>query len=228
MLAGSRYNPLSLLSCIVTEVLQHDITIHHFCRRHVRIEDAFHGPRGMMRSLIYQVARYMDGFAVPKFPHNAQSRKLLDSHDLSTLCECFAYVVEQIPNDPVIFCIIDGIDAFERHAWAADCRKVMRNLRDMARGGGDGPVFKLLVTSPGRSRLVGSDFDPEQRMRLASAGSSSRDNPTPRELAQGARRQQVRRDSEVYRGLRASAVAAMKESSEESSDSDLSSASYAD
>ncbi|KPI41078.1 uncharacterized protein AB675_8144 [Cyphellophora attinorum] len=228
MVSGNRYTSLSLLSCIVTDVLQQDITIHHFCRRHVRVDDLFHGPKGMMRNLIHQVARYLNASTALKFPHNPRNRKLLESHDLSTLCACFAYVVEQVPDDPVIFCIIDGIDAFEKHTWAAECRKVMNTLQDMAHGEADGPVFKLLVTSPGRSKFVGSDFDDQQRMRLASAGNTSRDNPTPRELAQGARRQQRRRNSEVYRGLRASAVAAMKESSDESSDSELSSASNPD
>ena len=146
---------LSLTSCLVIECLQGKapaITIHHFCRPHASPKDSIPGPQGMMRSLICQVLQLLPKDANLSFTTSIRYRKPLESYNLHTLCECFANVVKQLPADTVLFCVIDSIDCFEQPEWAEDCWFAIREIQDILHDHDDGPVFKLLVTSPHRSR----------------------------------------------------------------------------
>jgi hypothetical protein len=216
-----RFASLSLLSCLTIAGLEGKepaIPIHHFCRRHISSRDPLHGPRGMMRSLIDQVVRlYQSGLNL-SFASSRRYREQLQAHDLRTLCDCFANVVKQLPHDTVLFCIVDSIDAFERREWEGDCRFMIREIQDILDEYQCGPEFKLLFTSPGRSRYVGGMFAPLNRLFL-SPGGEGRGDPSERDIARGARRQRVM-ESAAFQSLRQAFPA--DDSSGELSDSDFS------
>lgn len=220
----SRYTFLSLLSCVVIDGLQGKdpaITIQHFCGRHVNSHDALNGPKGMMRNLICQLVRHLDNQPGRTFCHSRRSRDQLENHGLQALCQCFKTIVSQLPVDTVLFCIIDGIHAFEKFAWAEDCRLVINELQDLVYEEETGPLFKLLITSPVRSKQLAPNINAQFRVRLSGQASASRDDPTERDIAVGAQiRQRRERDTVAFRSLSSRAVAALDVSSEELSDSD--------
>ncbi|KAJ9616703.1 hypothetical protein H2200_000422 [Cladophialophora chaetospira] len=223
-----RFASLSLTSCLAIECLDDKdpaATIFHFCRRHTFSKDPLQGPQGLMRSLICQVLRLFQneiklGFTATTF---RRYQEQLESYNLQTLCDCFAKVVRQLPREMVLFCIIDGIDSFEKHDWAESCRFMIRELQDILYEYECGPVFKLLVTSPVRSRHVGDTFHSRYRLLLSRDGSSGRNDPTEREKSKsrGARRPKAR-ESDAFRSLRTAFPEGGEESSDGSSDSDFS------
>lgn len=201
-----RFASLSLMSCLAVECLDDKepaISIHHFCRPHVSHKDAMQGPQGMMRSLISQVVRLFPNQMTLSFTASSRYREQLESHNLHILCACFASIIKQLPVDAVLFCVIDSIDCFENREWAEDCRFMMREVQDILYEYEDGPVFKLLVTSPFRSRYVSGTFTPQSRILVSGDGSMGRHNPTPREESMGARwsRAPRARQSDAFRSL---------------------------
>lgn len=211
---------LSLMSCLVIEhsVGQEPaILIHHFCRRHIASKDPIQGPQGMMRSLTSQVLRFFDNQVDLKFNFSHRDREQLESHNLQTLCSCFANVVKQLSPDMVLMCIIDSIDCFERREWAEDCKFMIKEIQDLLYEYDYGPVFKLLITSPARSRCVGGLFKPQHRLLLSNDG-FGRNTPTEREKSMAARRPKAR-ESNTFRSLRNMLPTAVDGSSEELSDS---------
>jgi hypothetical protein len=219
-----RFASLSLMSCLAVECLEGKesaISIHHFCRRHISSKDPVQGPSGMMRSLICQVLRLFHNQVDLGFMSTRRYREQIESHNLHILCDCFANVIKQLPADTVLFCIVDSIDCFERHEWAEDCRFMIREIQDLLYEYDCGPVFKLLVTSPVRSRYVGGTFNSQCRLLLSGDGSGGRNNPTEREMSKGARRPKAK-ESDAFRSLRNMFPAEMEDSSEGLSDSDFS------
>lgn len=189
-----RFASLTLMSCLLIKYLEGKepaISIYHFCGRHISSRDPIQGPQGLMRSLIFQVVRLFDSQVNLSFATSHRYREQLKSHSIRTLCECFASIIKQLPPETVLFCIIDNIDCFEKPQWAEDCRFVIREIQDLLYEDEVGPVFKLLVTSPGRSRYVGATFTSQCRLLLSSAGFAGRNNPTEREMSMGARRSRV-------------------------------------
>lgn len=212
---------LPLMSCLAIKYLEGKepaISIHHFCKRHVSPKDHIQGPQGMMRSLICQVLRLFHNQIDLGFTSGGRYREQLESHNLHILCDCFAQVVKQLPVETVLFCIIDSIDRFERHEWADDCRFMIRELQDILHEYECGPVFKLLVTSPARSRYIGGTFTSRDRLLLSGDGSTGRHDPTEREMSMGPRRPKAR-ESNAFRSLSDMFPAEVEDSSDGLSDS---------
>ncbi|KAK5055419.1 hypothetical protein LTR84_013169 [Exophiala bonariae] len=208
---------LSLMSCLVIEHSP-SLLIQFFCRRHVSSKDPIQGPQGMMRSLTCQVLRFFDQQVDLKFNFDPRDKEQLESHNLQTLCSSFATVVKQLSPDLVLICVIDSIDCFERPAWVEDCKVVIKEIQDLLYEYENGPIFKLLVTSPRRSKGVGNLFRRQKRLLLSSDG-FGRNAPTAREQALSARRPKAR-ESSTFRSLKNMMPAAIEGSSEEVSDSE--------
>jgi hypothetical protein len=199
-----RNTPMSLMSSVVIENL-HDkepaIAIYFFCGSHTSSKDSIKGPHGMMRSLICQILRL---FVVElDFISSRRYREQLQSFNFRTLCDCFGKLVKKLPAETVLFCIIDSICFFEKKEWAEDCRKVANDLQDLADDDELGAVFKLLITSPSRSRYVGDTFPSQCRLLLPADGLSGRDGPTERQISMRARRPAKVKESDIFRSLRA-------------------------
>ena len=183
-----RHTPMSLISTAVIESFEdHEpaVAIHFFCSSHTSSNDPVKGPHGMMRSLICQILRL---FSVKlDFVTSRRYREQLQTYNLRTLCHCFAKLVRQLPMDTVLICVIDSINLFEKKDWEEDCRKAINDLRDLADDDELGALFKLLMTSPSRSRYVGNMLPAQCRMLMPGNESGGRDGPTEREITIRAR-----------------------------------------
>ena len=199
-----RNSPISLMSSIVIESLEDmepAIPIHFFCGSHTSSRDPMKGPHGMMRSLICQILRL---FSVNlDFISSRRYREQLQNHKLDALCDCFEKLVKQLPMDTVLFCIVDSICFFEKMEWAEDCQKVVNELQDVADDNTTGAVFKLLITSPLRTRHVGSTMPSQCRLSLPSEDWNGRDGPTERQIRMRARRPMNAKQNNSIRSLRA-------------------------
>jgi hypothetical protein len=204
-----RFSPLSALSCNVIEHLKRDgdaLSIHHFCRLHTTQDTStsmqLHtdGPAGLMRSLIHQVLQLFPQRLNLGFVSSKQYRDQLESGHVGRLAECFAGILQQLPAYAVLFCIIDGIDSFEKHAWSDDLTSVMDDLMELARDTGEGLQFKLLVNSSNRSKYAKRAFPAECRMSVSADGSTTRHNPSEREVSIATRRPMAP-VSQTYRNL---------------------------
>lgn len=126
-----------------------------FCALHATPGDVLEGPRGLLRSLTYQLLAQA---SVQDSDLTFISLPLLDGvrvHDLSSLSDLFQRllaVVGQLNWQP-IFCLIDGISWFEDGRRRADLGTVLSSLRGFvehlkARQEETGILLKVLVTSP--------------------------------------------------------------------------------
>jgi hypothetical protein len=221
-----RFSPLSALSCNVVEHLKRDgdaLSIHHFCRLHNTQETSasmqLHtdGPAGLMRSLIHQVLQLFPQKLNLGFASSKQYRDQLESGHVGRLAECFAGILQQLPAYAVLFCIIDGIDSFEKHAWSDDLTSVMDDLMELARDNGEGLQFKLLVNSSNRSKYAKRAFPAECRMSVSGDGSTTRQNPSDREVSLATRRPKTA-ESQAYQNLQDGLRNAAQDSSDTDSD----------
>ena len=201
--SNGRNTPMSLLSSMVIRSL-HDkepaVAIYFFCGSHTSSKDSIKGPCGMMRSLICQILRL---FSVDlDFISSRRYGEQLRSLNLHTLCDCFVKLVKRLPMDTVLVCIIDGICFFERKEWVEDCQKAIHDLRDLADDDEIGAVFKLLVTSPLRSRHVAGTWPAQHRLLLPADDLSGRGGPTERQISMRDRRPAQGGESDYIRSLR--------------------------
>ena len=187
--SNGRNTPMSLLSSMVIKSL-HDkepaVTIYFFCGSHTSSRDSIKGPHGMMRSLICQILRL---FSVNlDFISTRRYSEQLQSLNLHTLCDCFVKLVKRLPMDNVLVCIIDSICFYENTEWVEDCQKAIHDLRDLADDDEVGPVFKLLITSPLRSRYIAGTWQAQDRLLVPMDDLSGRGGPTERQISRRDRR----------------------------------------
>ena len=145
--------PLSFVSAkIITTVQDLDpvITIHYFCGLH-RDARTKTGTRGdvqtMMSSLLGQLLiqdKYE--FALDFVtPHDLSMLKI---DDLKTLCVIVGTLIKQMPPSSALFCVLDGIFAFEDSTRSSDMIKALRYLVRLVHKSKD-VSFKLLLTCAG-------------------------------------------------------------------------------
>ena len=183
-----RITPMSTLSSLVLGSLcdkEPAIAIHFFCGFHTASQDPMRGPQGMMRSLICQILQL---FTVEVDFVSRRVRDKLDILDLHTLCLCVGKLVRRLPPDTVLFCIIDSICFLENKEWPGECVKAVHDFRGLADDEDLVQVFKLLITSPFRSRHTASTLPVESRLLLPAEGLSGRGGPTEREISMRNRR----------------------------------------
>lgn len=158
------------------------IVIEYFCALHVTQDSKsgdLYGPQGLVRSLAVQllhaaalndwVGRGPDD-AVP-LPH---LRDYGDDEDdalrdlrVDALCRLLVALVRLVPSDVRVFCLVDGWSAFEREVWRADYELVLGTFREIiALDQGQGPSFKLLLTSPASCRWLGNFALERQKISL--------------------------------------------------------------
>lgn len=164
-----RSTALSIVSSTLVKVNQDSpraTSIYFFCGMHDNQQDPVCGPQGMVRSLISQVLRQFD---VNLEFISMLLRPLIEKLNIRALCDCLGKLVKQLPARTVLFCVIDGISFFESTVWINDTAKVIGDLRDLAYDNETGAIFKLLVTSPRRSKHIASIFEPETRLNVSSS-----------------------------------------------------------
>lgn len=85
-----------------------------------------------------------------------------DIKDLKKMLKLLKKLLQQVPKDTLMICIIDGISYYEgEHLHRDTCRTIRRLVR-LTRAGE--PVLKLLITSPTRTIHVHRDSGVEERV----------------------------------------------------------------
>ena len=127
-----------------------------FCGHHLNSKDPDSGIPGMLRSLITQ---FLLGYADFDLATVRRLRQV-DPDNVKSLCEAFAMLVAHVPENTMVFCIIDAITFHEDSpARCKEAQKVVQMLLDTVDACGEGScIFKILLTSPGNSRALYRDF----------------------------------------------------------------------
>lgn len=133
-----------------------NITLSFFCGQHVASSDALRGPRGLMHSLVVQVLQLPRPLVNLDDP-DLGSLANITSHEMiptKHLCRLFSVLVGQIPAHYSVFCVVDDVNRLEKDEWQEDYWVVMGMLEEMVQRGGEMAPFKVLMTSPARSRFI--------------------------------------------------------------------------
>jgi len=148
------------------------------------MNDDLRGPLGMMRSLLTQLVRMILERGRLQGPNNIDM-SIWRTDDPSAvnlttnyLCELFLNLFHKIPPGVTVFCIIDDINRLDNKSeWAADFFSLKDMLDSLVRtqetGVGRGPRFKLLLTSPSKSKGFKDDVPMHQRVDLGVSRKSS-------------------------------------------------------
>ncbi|KAK3175058.1 hypothetical protein OEA41_002304 [Lepraria neglecta] len=130
------------------------VTLYWFCGSHIS------GPNGnalgMMKSLICQLLNLSD------FDFVLEKERKFDGRDLGKLLSLFKKLLQQLPNKTAVVCVIDGISYYEDQSKCEDtCESVSKILKLMK---ADGPILKLLITSPTRTVRINQNSSIVKRL----------------------------------------------------------------
>lgn len=171
-------------------------------------------PQGLVRSLLAQLVQEFK-FDLSIIPLR-RAREQLQARQLRFLCELFVGLIQQIPADATIFCIIDGIRDFELKEWKDDCIKAVTMLRDLVHDDRVEATFKLLILSPTRTKYVAQEFPRCERLCLQSAEDGHRSTISTREMTNRVRRPKMLKNAPIYNSLRSQQDAHLISDSEQS------------
>lgn len=180
-ISNSRASPLSAIcaSVVAGMIQQPDIIpLFFICGLHTAPHDNLRGPNGIMRAMISRVLMELDSRRLANlgFIETRSYRQDLEAHEIAALCHTFKSLVRQFPLDTVIYCIIDGVGWCEQDGWAQDIELVMDTLHELVHEQRLRPIFKVLITSPMRSRYVSRAFSLNDRILIgASPALTARD-----------------------------------------------------
>ncbi|OJJ68853.1 hypothetical protein ASPBRDRAFT_209306 [Aspergillus brasiliensis CBS 101740] len=123
------------------------IVLRTFCGLHEAPNHQNAGPNWLIRSLITQLL--LSG-TVSHLVHidTRAFAESIKSHALRDLCSLFRQLIEQLPKEATVICIIDGVSGFESETWRADLFDVLYILNQTVLNQYLKPSFKLLLTTP--------------------------------------------------------------------------------
>ncbi|KAK7423573.1 hypothetical protein QQX98_001031 [Neonectria punicea] len=145
------------------------VSLVFFCGCHL-LRDECHGGAAMILSLVAQLLQQVPSHIVPLDP--GMPLDAIGSGDIQHLCRLFVHLMRQLPPGMTVFCLIDGIDVYEREEYFQGMAEVVRFLLALVKEGNQAPGgrFKLLLTSPNTTLIVRKEFDPEPETLLHLAG----------------------------------------------------------
>ncbi|KAL8655743.1 MAG: hypothetical protein Q9226_002932 [Calogaya cf. arnoldii] len=125
--------------------------------------DALRGPLGLLRSLIRQLlcVQQFDR-AVAEIAYGEK----LQYENVAYFLHLFRSLVEHLPEDKILFCIIDGISFYDSSEPSFELEAVVEGLTELTEDCGFGPVFKLLITSPLNNRCATRYFSLADRIMV--------------------------------------------------------------
>lgn len=183
-----RVSPFTIF-CAMLSLNLHKVpeatAIHFYCGLHAGSHDRLSGIPGLLRSLISQLLLVHEDFDL-HFIHSPIYFAELERYDISRLCDTFQQLVRQIPNDRILFCLIDGITFFDDWKWRENLPFVLLKLKALADSSSrDGPVFKLLMTSTRCARQLRDLLPRQDILEVSEAGNfgESETAITEREVA---------------------------------------------
>lgn len=143
-------SPVSFFCALLVQNLHSVNTfrpVTFFCGRHT--DQDYGGSRTMIMSLLTQLLQQQHfdlGFVTNEDAYQ------MDLGDIGTFCYIFGSLVQQVKSTESVFCVIDGINFYERSEdLLQEMAYVLRFLLDLTKGR---TVFKILITSPSTTEDV--------------------------------------------------------------------------
>lgn len=143
---------------------QQQIALVFFCGSHVERDDQQRGPGAMICSLIAQLTRLWSfgGAVLQRSGDDNLSpldvETMVKSGDLPKLCELFGRLVQLLPEQATVVCIVDGISHYETDEFEEGMLVVLGSLLSLARKGDTDATVKVLASSPTTTDLVQNRF----------------------------------------------------------------------
>jgi hypothetical protein len=156
----TRTSPFTVLCATMTYGFRNPpelISLAFFCGYHL-FGDKYKGGLAMIRSLIAQLLRQYPYATI--IPSPELHMYDIGSASIGQLCRLFDYIIGSLPSGTTVFCLIDGIDEYERDDYLHTMDQVVLALMDLV-SHGSYARFKLLLTSPRPTREVRKAFDDE-------------------------------------------------------------------
>ncbi|KAL2045045.1 hypothetical protein N7G274_002820 [Stereocaulon virgatum] len=139
--------PTSVVSALLVSIFSKMptfITLYWFCGSHIREPDG--NALGMMRSLICQLLNLSD------FDFEVEKEHKFDGKDLPKLLSLFKNLLQQLPNEFGVVCVIDAISYYEDMSKCEDtCETISKMLKYMKV---EAPILKIFITSPTRTGRI--------------------------------------------------------------------------
>ena len=169
---NTKISPLSHVCATLTHALRRsagsNVVLAFFCGQHSTSNDDLVGPQGLMRSLVAFLVlslaqnEYISDSAPIWFPaFQGHFEELL----LKDICHLFHHLVQLVPKEISIYCVVDGISYYERQGWREDYDLMMECFGSIIANETMAAAFKLLLTSPTVSRWL-PNLMPNQQVSL--------------------------------------------------------------
>lgn len=166
--SSANVSALSVFCATLTQTLrahsQQHIALVFFCGNHVEQDDQHRGSRGMVRSFVAQLVRSSLFDDVTRqsgqlqFDGQTDVGTIINSGQLSQLCQLFKNLVRLLPRQATLICLIDGISHYETDEFEEEMLHTLDFLLDLVRNDDIAAAIKLLASSPTATDLVQRKF----------------------------------------------------------------------
>lgn len=143
------------------------ISLVYFCGLHAEYEDPHAGPLSMMMSFVAQLI--LQGDFDTTFLHNYVDiswAEYDEEPDMDDLCALVKWLVGQLPVETTVFCVIDGVNAYEKDSYVRDLVDGLACILDLTIDMDIQATVKILVTSPSRTLEVREGFHDDDMVVL--------------------------------------------------------------
>jgi len=169
---NTKISPITHVCATLTHALRRsaraNVVLAFFCGQHSTSNDDLMGPQGLMRSLVaFLVLSLVQNECISDSAPIWFSAFQGDFEKLSfkDICQLFYHLVELVPKEITVYCVVDGISYYERQVWKGDYDLMMECFGSIIANKAIAAVFKLLLTSPTVSHWL-PDLMPHQRVSL--------------------------------------------------------------
>ncbi|OIW24490.1 hypothetical protein CONLIGDRAFT_648639 [Coniochaeta ligniaria NRRL 30616] len=127
------------------------ISLHFFCGQHVRREQSWESPAGVVSSLLAQLLTQCREADLSR----ATKMGDFDGREIEEVWARFEKVLGRLPAGATVFCVVDALSFYvDDDETAEDAEFLVRRLVELAsEGSKKRPVFRLLLTAPARLRV---------------------------------------------------------------------------
>lgn len=157
---SNRCSPMSFACGLLVSSLgsfPSTITLSFFCALHTDSSDPETGSRMMLASLVCQLLEKYQDFDLSFL--GADQKYDLQDHEVDTLCSLFKSLLQQLPEGQLAFCMVDGVSYYEYRDRRDDTCKVLAMLAALTADEKLKAVFKLMISSPTKSRYHSNIVD---------------------------------------------------------------------
>ena len=180
---STKISPITYVCATLTHALRRsttpNIVLAFFCGQHSSSQADLIGPQRLMRSLVADlVLSLVQNECISEaepiwFP---AAREHFEELSFKDICQLFCHIIELVPKEITVYCVVDGISYYERQVWKEDYDLMMECFGSIITNNAIATAFKLLLTSPTVSRWL-PDLTTSQRVSLRNVRARGTVNP---------------------------------------------------